>query len=311
MEQPAPSNDGSGVVMNPDNDRTETMEMTEQISAETVQEVIINSFKFIQLILESLIENKKSGLINAVQLNFISDKMNKFGSYLDETIFNHPSQGDNSSTANEIDLIKYQIKCLTCLQNEDLIELKKLINMNGSDSEKNTQLDLVKIDILQFTITNIDESTSADIKWNVCTWLNTFLNNAKAQLSNRRSSLLRSNSDELSKIVFQLCDILVNASDNELIRFHLKEGGNGTSTANQKTLDILMKNAKILLKNALKIAEQPCGLQESIIDKIKRNYVYHQAQCRLELLETGSVSSRRDELELDSLREHPFYSTHF
>ena len=130
--------------------------------------------------------------------------------------------------------------------------------------------------------------------------------------------------EQLSHVTFQLCDVLVNSSDNELRRYAIKRSSGLQQTPEEaRTLEILMKNANVFLSNAVAISSKPCGLQETIIDKLKRNYIHNQAKERLFFLQhleqnfnggngdDAVASSSPSTLKFDMPPDHPFYSHYF
>lgn len=88
----------------------------------------------------------------------------------------------------------------------------------------------------------------------------------------------------LSNVVFQLCDVTITAASNELRRYDIRVKKNGSTATVDNVQSILLKNAKTLLTNAQIISEKSCGMQETIVDKLKRNYIYNEAKNKLALL---------------------------
>lgn len=78
-----------------------------------------------------------------------------------------------------------------------------------------------------------------------------------------------------------------------------------------------MKNANVFLNNAVAISSKQCGLQETIIDKLKRNYIHNQAKERLLFLQRLEQKSNEDDgtsasptaMTFDMPPEHPFIAT--
>lgn len=306
--------DGSGISVTPNqnepNDLEENMEMSDQVTPATLSEVLVNGFKFVQCLMEIIIENrlgKPSDVeLNPVQSNFLEHIANKFTLQLSDIY--KTSCTSFPLDQKEIEIVLMVNEGLKITVSGDIDHLERYINAIAPSSDSDTDLLLAKVDILAFALSCIEEDDNLEVQWKACGMLGKVLNETRSMLSTLRQDImsgkLRSRNDHLSLLVFQLCDVLVNLSDNELRRWVIKRS---QENENSSTLDILMKNAKTFLINASKIAERPCGLEECIVDKLKRNYIYNQAQARLSLLDSqGEITTDMTSIP-DVISDHPFY----
>ncbi|CCD25667.1 uncharacterized protein NDAI_0F03490 [Naumovozyma dairenensis CBS 421] len=290
-----PSRDGSGVRTNLLENDTEIMEVSDQITTTTIQEVFVNAYKFAETVLETILQNA-SNTINEIQKNYILDTVLKFCSQLDDMItttnlFTYFTN-DNSLELSELEATKLGIKGITYILQNDLSLLEELLSSTTQVARDQGSLLSVKIDVLQLAISTINEQ-ELSIKWKLSTALSKLLNENKGILSEKRSKLTASmaHGDELSQTVFQLCLILNTSADNEMSRWSIKKNimlqENQHNENGNRTLEILKKNARTLLTNSTNMSQIQCGLQETIIDKIKRNYIYQQSTLRINDLESG------------------------
>lgn len=286
------SNDGSGVDVNNEHstDNGELMEVSDDVTSETLSEVLINCLKFNQSLLEIMIESKfeQEQLLNVVQLNYLDDIVNKQLMSLNDIIESHSHLGLNM---NDIKLVEYAITGI------------KLLYGNASEQDLETYLsqpipvtipvideidfNLVKIDIIEVAINCVPDDLIA-MKWKLCTQLNVILTETRNKLTAFRQSIIashdQSDKSKLSHVVFQLCDVTITAASNELQRYQIKANASNEDPSASKVQAILLKNAKTLLTNAQIISEKSCGMQETIVDKLKRNYIYNDAKNRIATL---------------------------
>lgn len=305
--------DGSGISVAPNqnesNDVEENMEMSDQVTAATLSEVLVNGFKFVQCLMEIIIENRLGKLsdviLNPVQSNFLEEMANKFTLQLSDIY--KTSCASFPLDQKEIEIVLMESEGLKIIATGDIDYLERYISGIMPSSDLDTDLLLAKVDILAFALSCVEEE-NLEVQWKACGMLGKVLNETRSMLSTLRQDIisgkLRSMSDHLSRLVFQQCDVLVSLSDNELRRWVIKRS---QEKNNSSTLDVLMKNSKTFLVNASKIAERPCGLEECIVDKLKRNYIYNQAQARLSLLDSEiEITSDMTSIP-DVLSDHPFY----
>ncbi|EJT42466.1 YNL193W-like protein [Saccharomyces kudriavzevii IFO 1802] len=324
--------DGTGIRTNGSSEpRVESMDVSEQMTPSSLTEVLVNSLKFnhalMELIVESKIANEKypeTKILNAVQTNFLEDTTKKFYLQLCDII-------DSISTAipldlKEIRLTKALIQGLNIVTSGTFESLQDLVldavPLDDNDVQGKIDLSLIKVDIVEFAISCLKESFS-EAAWKLSGLLNKVLTVARTLLTNYRNRILfvrdQELNEQLSHVAFQLCDILVNSSDNELRRYAIKQRNQksqGTPDG-ERTLRILMKNANVFLNNAVTISSKPCGLQETIINKLKRNYIHNQAKERLLFLQDLEQRSNGGEdatpappttLTFDIPSDHVFYS---
>lgn len=291
-----------------DEDQTEDMEQADQITSETILEVLTEGYKFVQLLLELLIEYR-SGRPSDVRLDVLQTK------YLEELTTNFSIQLDKIYIAvqsclkdgqNELAVVLEVNRGITTVSGGDVSAIESYIT--HSIDVQDTDLLLGKVDVLTLAISCLKEGENVELEWNLCSLLNRLLTKIYSKISAARNDIIsgrvKNMSDQLSRIVFQQCDVLLNSSDNELRRWQIKANDHNDSSL--KTMDVLMKNAQTLLRNACTIAEKPCGLEEHIVDKLKRNYIYNQGQARLNFLTNPKQADTSPIMDL--LAEHPFYS---
>ena len=320
-------------MTNPENNKNkeEKMEVSDQITKETLSEVFLNCYKFIEIILEIIIQSKMvlttdntADNLNEVQINYLIDLVDKLYAQLNDIEITE--LGEFTMDMNDINVAKFSIDGDKKILQGDLDEFLKYENLevDNSDYEIDIAFDMVKIDSLELSIECFTNQDSL-MEWELSSLLSKKINALIKKISTERHNILTNSKfdqermDKLSSVVFTLCNIYVTSSDNELRRYAIKIIDSTDENA-MKTANILLKNSKVLLTNAQKISQQACGMQETIVDKLKRNYIYNQATTRLQLLEAyenqmiNSTSSQQiDPNSLDSsiqdlLKDHPFYS---
>lgn len=278
----------------------EIMEVSDQITTSSLEDVIANGFKFSELLIEQIIDDSTSvnPTLNLIQINYLKEIVDKFILQLNDVVETSKQQFRLSLV--DINLSLFSLQGVKVIESQDMTNIKSYVTIIPQDS---LEVQLLKIDLLQFVINLIDTQNQEQEKWKLTTLLNSNMTSARTALSTLRSELQNGNNDRLSRTVFQLCDIYVNSSDNELTRWIIKN----CEPDSERVQTILMKNAKTHLTNAMKIAEKPCGLQENIVDKLKRNFIFNQAKSRLTALEVGTVSPQDATNLADLIRDHPFY----
>ncbi|QLQ79427.1 hypothetical protein HG537_0C00740 [Torulaspora globosa] len=311
------SGDGSGVISHRDQlEATESVEVADQVTAQVLSETITNGFSFIQNAMEVIIEGRlgESGpsAINSVQLNYLEDMVKKFGAQLVD-IYTTACE-TLPLDRKDIEIAIEANRGIQLIATGDLDSLQNYVSEALIVPETSIELLLAKVDVLNFAVSCIANSSDLQTQWQVCSLLNKLLVEVAKKIAKAKIDLksvkLHSGGSQTSQLVFQQCDVLVASSDNELRRWTIKaeelkclpqDTGN-----ERKTMEILMKNAKTFLLNASKIAQQPGGLEETIVEKLKRNYIYGQAQARLSLIDENFHTSVNADLS-DLLTEHPFY----
>ena len=327
--------DGSGVVTNAanasDNDRSEMMNVSDQITKESLTELLLDCYKFAQVLLEIIVQ-RKSGAnesndntesLNVVQLNYLADTADKVYNTTDDII--RTVSSTIPLDLSDITLAKFGIEGARILLQGDLPSLDTWIATEiPSDIPPTDQIayNMVKVDALDFTLGNMPASSDTSVEWALSSALAKRCNEVGGQLSAIRNDILvngkfdQEKAKQQSHTVFQLCSIYVTSADNDLRRFVIKQReGEGAS----KTAEILFKNAKTILKNIQTISSKSCGMQETIVEKLKRNYIYQQAAARLELIDVAESSRKlnaedhklpmfNDAAIQDLLSDHPFYS---
>ncbi|EJS42046.1 YNL193W [Saccharomyces arboricola H-6] len=323
--------DGTGIRTNGRSEpQAEIMDVFEQITPSSLTEVLVNSLKFNHALMELIIESKTSRekhpeteILNPIQINFLEDTTNKF--YLQLCDIIESISSTIPLDLKEIGLVKTSIQGLrvvcegTCDSLQDFVlQVTSLANLaDGYDAQDKIDLTLIRIDIAEFAI-SCSKDYSSETVWKLSGVLTKVLTEARALLINQRNHILfvkdQKLNEQLSRVVFQLCDVLMNSSDNELRRYAIKhnsEQSQGTPDG-ARTLEILMKNASVFLNNAVAISSKSCGLQETIIDKLKRNYIHNQAKERLLFLQRLEQEPNGDRdataLAFDIPMDHPFYS---
>ncbi|CAI4035925.1 hypothetical protein SMKI_14G1340 [Saccharomyces mikatae IFO 1815] len=328
--------DGTGIRTNGRSQpQAETMDVSEQVTPSSLTEVLVNSLKFNHALMELIIESKMASgktseteVLNPVQINFLEDTTNKFYLQLCDII-------DSISTAIPIDLkeigfTKILIEGLNTITSGTFESLQNFVLETTSftnfladnDVQGRIDLSLIRVDIVEFAIL-CSEECFPNAAWKLSGLLTKVLAEARTLLTNQRNHILfvkdQRLNEHLSHVVFQLCDVLVNSSDNELRRYAIKQCSEESQKTpdGARTLEILMKNATVFLNNAVLISSKPCGLQETIIDKLKRNYIHNQAKERLLFLQNLKQNSNVGDdatlasptiMKFDVPPDHPFYN---
>ncbi|CAL9733067.1 hypothetical protein MOUN0_O12640 [Monosporozyma unispora] len=291
--------DGSGVATNDNNsnDNGELMEVSDDLTPESLSEVLVTCLKFNQSLLEIMIQskfetNEEERLLNVVQLNYLEDFVNKQLMSLDGII---KSQAHIGLNMNDIKLVGYAITGIKLLySNANEQDLESHLSQGAPITTPEispVDFDLVKIDILDTAVDCVPDDSLA-VKWKLCTQLNTILTETRNKLTTLRQSIMTSHNQaeiaKLSHTVFQLCDVIISSSSNELERYQIKSITPASTTEEKestiKVQTILLKNARTLLINAQTISKKSCGMQETIVDKLKRNYIYNDAKNRITTL---------------------------
>lgn len=329
------SGTGEGIKTNTveeqESDKTDLMEVSDQVTPETLAETYVIAYKFIETIMGLILDARykpQSSLVNPIQANFLEDTIKQFSGQLHEFV-------TESQTTYGIDTSEITVSALSLAGTRLILEgntdtqtleqylSSEINNASVTNEEIQTKLLMVKSDLYELLVSlledapenNADPTVVFDNLWALTSSLSKTLSALSKTLNEKRTSIisgkLRTHSEQLSSTVFRQCDVIINSADNELRRAWILEckdqitaleGGTGK---NQKTIEILHKNARTLLINATKIAERPCGLEECIVDKLKRNYIFNQARGRSALLD-GSVPPTTTDL-LDQISDHPFY----
>ena len=287
------SRDGFGIKINKQHsNKEELVEVSDEITPESLFDVIMMCLKFNQALLEIMIDTKLGTgdqLLNVIQLNYLEDITNKQILTVDDIIETHKEV--LTFKISDINLARYAVKGVQLLYSDPNVEnLITYLETNPDPHISLVDLYLVKIDLFELAIDYVPDDL-LDLKWNLCTQLNHLLTSTRNELNGKRKNLMVSHDQfelaNLSNVVFQLCDVTIAAASNELRRYNIKARMN-ESTANLCNVQsILLKNVKTLLTNAQVIAEKSCGMQETIVDKLKRNYIYNEAKDKLAALPTN------------------------
>ncbi|SCU98294.1 LAMI_0F13938g1_1 [Lachancea mirantina] len=272
----------------------EYAEVRDHLTPQTLVDTIVVAFKFVESTFIAVLEDINDELINPVQKNLLQEYMFKFESQLQELVA--------SVTFPDIDTIELalamrSLQGLNLIAGNDLSQLE--IYISGS-----CELDhlLQDTDLLQTALVVWPTPTH----WRLYTLIASLLGKAQALLSSQRGQSATHNN--VSPIVFQLCDVMLMRSDVEFARWALKKDTSASvdaeidAAASQKMLSILQKNGQTLLNNVVAIAEKPCGMREYVTDKLKRNYIYRQATSRQAVI-AGNPPSE----ELNVSHENPYY----
>lgn len=284
------SKDGFGIKINKDHSYIEDLvEVSDEITPESLTDVIIICLKFNQALLEIMVEAKlETGdqLLNVIQLNYLEDITSKQLCRVSDIIKSH--KAILNCKISDINLAMYAVKGIQIFySNPDVKNLTTYLEANPDPRIDLVDLYLVKIDIFELVIDYIRDEFF-DMKWDFCTQLNHLLTSTRNELGNKRKNIMASHNQielaNLSNVIFQLCDVIITAASNELRRYDIKVKKNGSIVTVDNVQSILLKNAKTLLTNAQIISEKSCGMQETIVDKLKRNYIYNEAKNKLALL---------------------------
>ena len=299
------------------------MSISDQVTVDTFTEVLVDCYKFVESTMEVIIESRveASGAeeiaLGVEQRRYLEEQIEKFYLEVDDVVAT--TSKNIPVELKDINTIKLEIAGLRVIADGNIELIKEYMdvqNVTGSD----LRTKLMKIDLLDFTVACTPADNFQGL-WELTTMLSKLLSSAEAELSKERTETLgaqvfdQERADRLSSVVFRLCSLYINSSDNELRRWVIKKNQNDYSpdAGADKVLNVLMRNSRTLLSNAMKIAEKPCGMQETIVDKLKRNYVYNQAKMRLSILNSDGMSEIPDSSNhfndiMDLLRDHPYYS---
>ncbi|CCH58906.1 hypothetical protein TBLA_0B00630 [Henningerozyma blattae CBS 6284] len=303
--------DGSGIRTNPQNntdiDQTssELMEVSDQITYQTLTDTIVYGYKYISTIMELLIESRldDSHELTIIQYNYLQDLINMFQLQLNDIVLTTSNQLSQTQL-QEIIINRLPLEGLNLIATDNIDALQDFSNDNFQINDLSTLspqqfVDLLmnKIDVINFAISCSEDNQSFELQWNLCNIMNNLLNSSKSHLTALKDAISKSPllADKLSNVVFQLCTIYLNTSENEIRRRNLKqrqlnETKNDDTTTIIKTITILNKNARTLLTNSIAIAQRSCGLQEYILDKLKRNHIYLECRNALSQLEQSPAN---------------------
>ncbi|SCU96475.1 LAME_0F16380g1_1 [Lachancea meyersii CBS 8951] len=291
----------------------ESVEMQDEITAWTLVDTLSMCYRCISTIMEILIETNNGTLntMNPIQVGYLNDSAQALKSQLNLFLNSTTYVETNSADTEELNLAIWSIEGLKVAVTDGYEGVKSFMsNLQSAELEKL----LIAVDILHLTAQSFQQNSYTQL-WAVYTEIARILSAAESQVAQKRQDIisgrLKDKDNELSPTVFQLCDVMISRSDNELFRHMLKTSqlnSNDPSTtdaSNAKTAAVLLKNAQVLLKNAKAIAEKPCGFREYISDKLKRNYVFKQAEDRLEFMNSGKATPTILELA----QSNPFYTS--
>ncbi|CEP64630.1 uncharacterized protein LALA0_S12e03312g [Lachancea lanzarotensis] len=304
----------------PDQERDqepEAVEMQDEITVWTLIDTLAVSYRCIAAVLELFIESSSGTLdtLNAVQADWLSNNAQEYKSQLDNFLANTTHIHEESADTGELKLAIWSIEALRIATDDGFEGLKTLI---ADLPNEDTGRLLIAVDVLHLA-GQPSRGTANSQLWAIYTEIGRVLRIVDSQLAAKRQDItsgrLKHIENELSPTVFHLCDVLINRSDNELFRYMIKTSSTDTSTSYDgssdpnaaKTAAVLLKNAQVLLKNAKAISQQSCGFREYISDKLKRNYIYKQAEDRLEFIESHKTTETISELA----QNHPFYATNY
>ncbi|SSD60953.1 uncharacterized protein SCODWIG_02714 [Saccharomycodes ludwigii] len=301
------NNVSSGVVAA--NSNAEIMEMSDNITVESLIETLILAYNFIFAVYELTLNNSAEN-INLIQRNYIQDFLNKFYLQLND-ICGNAILNDYRDKNIELTMAINSIMMLKEYNNFELIKRKFTdIIDNANATELALETLLYGIDFLQLILDICCSNNGGEHDYSIYTWdeqwtlsnlLNKYLVAAQKKLTIFRNSILqgtlKDSDNQLSPTVFKLCEVMINRATNEEFRILLqinkqegkeKQAENGEKSAS-KTISILKKNRVILLTNAKNIASLPCGFREYINNKLERNYIFLQANDALESLENQGL----------------------
>lgn len=312
------------------NNETGFMEVSDQVTPETLSEIYVIAYKFMESVMELLIDARckpQQAVLNLPQSNYLEDTVKQFVDQLDERVINLKSQYTVDTSEITLCALSLTGTRLVLEGNTEPKMIEQFLSTRISTVSNHTGVDIdtkllmVKSDIYELVVSVLEENledsnvTVYEQLWAVSSALGKALGAVSKTLNDKRTSLisgkLRSQGEQLSSTVFSQCDVIINSADNELLRawvLECKDTLTGTQAASAKTVQILRKNAGTLLTNAMKIAEKPCGLEECIVDKLKRNYIYNQARGRSALLTGATLPQTPTTADLlDQISDHPFY----
>ncbi|KAL3232410.1 hypothetical protein RNJ44_04326 [Nakaseomyces bracarensis] len=331
------NNGGDGIKLNNDEssqqNETGLMEVSDQVTPETLAETYVIAYKFIETIMGLILDARykpQSSVLNQIQANFMEDTVKQFMGQVNEFVSQSEEQygidtSDISVSSLSLNGTTMILEGNVTLQTMDEFLTTEINSAAGSaqssENEQYTKMLMVKNDLLELMVSLIEDRctdpTIVEQLWSLTSSLSKNLGIISKTLNEKRTSIIsgkyKSQSGQLSSTVFHQCDVIINSSDNELRRawiLEVRDNLSGNTGASLKTIEILHKNAKTLLTNAMKISERPCGLEECIIDKLKRNYIFNQARGRSALLTDGTLPQTPTTTDLlDQISDHPFYKS--
>lgn len=283
--------------------KTELALSTEAFDKEVMTDSLALGYKLVYEVMATICrtENLKDEmLLNIAQKNYLTEMLSKFVPQLDEMAAN--LEAHHPHNFSELVTVKKSIESLKWIYQRDLESFLK--SLDNSDKEGL----MSNVELLELAV----ETFPPEKSWEIRTHLSKTLANLQNILAKEQSDIItgriKNKDNELSPIVFKLCDIMINRSDNELYRCMIKKAEldqhpepHTIKEGHLKTIEILERNATTLLTNAKDIAHRSCGFSEYITDKLKRNYIFGQATLRLQMLESTSTALPED------LEDHPYY----
>lgn len=271
---------------------------TETFDKETVVDTVTLGYKFVYEIMANQLESENTApgkIINVAQKNYLEELLVKFINQLDDMVV---TLKIGQSDVQELVIAKRSIESLKLLYQGDLHMFLDTLGTTDEDSM------MSNVELLDMAINTFSTENS----WQIRTYLSRTLGKLQTILAERQSNIIsgktKNKDNELSPIVFSLCDVMINRADNELSRCLLKQtelnqlqGQSHPEEDIVKTIELLQQNAKTLLVNAKSIAHRSCGFSEYITDKLKRNYIYGQASIRLDIIESPRTRKIPEDLD--------------
>lgn len=138
--------------------------------------------------------------------------------------------------------------------------------------------------ILDKTQTQLADLYSWESKWNLTMILNKLTNTVNKQLSNKIKTTIQK-TKSFSSDCCNLSEILQSKSDLEIKRAYLKSIPDTEGNTNLNEYSILLKNSVAYLKNSIAYIQFDMGLNESMNDKLYRQYLLNDSQEKLKQLE--------------------------
>ena len=277
---------------------TEVVEMMDSASPQDLLDSLVLIYRVVQFALEAALDGTRFGSPDPA----FRDRLVLCASRLRSNVENayNFACGLAGADTQELRLGRHALECLDALLSGDLARFETLLQ---SAAPTDIDAQLHNVDLLETATTSVQDM---DTLWKLCGVLDRTLRTCQDLLTTERSRMISTQSDLhlLSRTVFRLCDVLTRRADNEVHRLFIQKQG----AAETQTLRILYKNARTLLANSVAYAQKSCGFREYVTDKLKRNYVYHQAQRRLLFFDGhGGESTEAHTAVQEVMQQHTYY----
>ncbi|AGO10302.1 AaceriABL154Wp [[Ashbya] aceris (nom. inval.)] len=297
-EEDLPPSGEQPAVASMESSTTETVEMMDSASPQGLADSLVLIYRAVQLALEAALDGARFSLPDPDIRNRLLLSASRLRNNVEGA--HSFACGLAGADTKELRLARHSLECLDALLATDLARFEALMQ---SADPADIDAQLCNVDLLQTATTYIQD---LDTCWKLCGLLDRTLRTCQELLTAERSRIISTQSDlhRLSPTVFRLCDVLTSRADNDVHRLYIQKQG----AAETGVLRILYKNARTLLGNSAAFAQKSCGFREYVTDKLKRNYVYHQAQRRLLFFDgQGGEATEAHTAVHEVMLQQPYY----